>query len=244
MQDKIYSLWQDYESHLFTCSHCQTKSLGEDLIHDHDASELVMPLDCPKCERRVALLNIQASKEDVEKFAAQGYKTAIDYLKQRSNTSDVWSEASDDEKQAGRYYEGYPDFTVGDNETDAASRIANSIELLADPSLGQDAVQFMTMAAWGISNATEDTPYIVESENDQSQYFQVIRGTEGEYFSELGSPESAGKEPNLVQRQALEPLGWISPNEDSPNYHREYGAGANRYDIAADAARGWFCVSD
>jgi len=243
MQDKIYSLWQDYESHLFTCSHCETKSLGEDLIHDHDASELVMPLDCPKCERRVALLNIQASKEDIEKFAAQGYKTAIDYLKQRSNTSDVWSEGTENKNQPGRYYESFPDFTVGDSETDAASRIANSIELLADPSLGQDAVQFMTMVAWGITNATEETPYIVESEKDQSQYFQVIRGTEGEYFSELGSPESAGKPSDEKQREALEALGWLMPNEDSPNYHREYEADANRYEIAAHAAMGWFKLS-
>jgi len=240
MRDKIYSLWQDYESHLFTCSHCQTKSLGEALIHDHDASELVMPLDCPKCERRVALLNIQASKEDIEKFATQGYKTAIEYLKQRGNTSDTWPQDTDDEKQAGRYFESYPDFTVGDNETDAASRIANSIELLADPSLGQEAVRFMTMVAWGITNATEDTPYIVDSEKDESQYFQVIRGTDGEYFCELGFPESSGKVTDLVQSHALEQLGWISPNEDSPNYHREYGVEADRYDIAADAARGWF----
>lgn len=223
MQDKITSMWQDYESHLFTCRYCQAKNLGKDLVHDYGASELVMPLDCPKCERRVALLNIEASKDEVEMYAAQGYKTAIEYL-----------------LKPDRFYETWPDFTVGEDETDAASRIANSIELLADPSLGQDAVQFMTMVAWGISNATEATPYIVESEKDQSQYFQVIRGTEGEYFSELGSPESAGKEPNLVQRQALEPLGWISPNEDSPNYHREYSSDANRYDIAADAARGWF----
>ena len=129
---------------------------------------------------------------------------------------------------------------MGEDETDAASRIANSIELLADPSLGQDAVQFMTMVAWGIKSATEETPYIVESPLDEANYYQVIRGTEGEYYSELGSPESADKEPNLVQRQALETLGWISPNEDSPNYHREYAAEANRYDIAADAAKGWF----
>jgi NAD-dependent SIR2 family protein deacetylase len=77
MNKKITILWQDYETQHFTCSHCQTKSFGEDLIHDHDDSELVIPLDCPKCERRVALLNIQAPKEDIEKVAAQAYKTAF-----------------------------------------------------------------------------------------------------------------------------------------------------------------------
>lgn len=51
MQKKITSMWQDYETHLFTCEHCQTKTLGKDLVHDYDASELVLPLDCPSCER-------------------------------------------------------------------------------------------------------------------------------------------------------------------------------------------------
>lgn len=223
MQDKINSMWQDYESHLFTCEKCQTKTFGKDLVHDYGASELVMPLDCPKCKRRVALLNIEASKDQVEMFAAQGYKTAIEYL-----------------EKPDRYYETWPDFTVCDNESDAASRIANTIELLAESSLGRDAVQFMTMAAWGIKSATGDNPYFVESEKDESQYFQVIRGSNGEYYSEIAAPEAAGKEPNQEQRAALEPLGWIMPNEDSPNYHREYAADADRYDIAGDAARGWF----
>jgi hypothetical protein len=98
----------------------------------------------------------------------------------------------------------------------------------------------MTMAAWGIKNATEETPYIVESPLDESNYFQVIRGIEGEYYSELGSPDAAGKTANEKQRAELELLGWIMPNDDSPNYHREYEADADRYDIAADAARGWF----
>jgi hypothetical protein len=223
MQDKITSMWQDYESHLFTCRYCQAKNLGKDLVHDYGASELVMPLDCPKCERRVALLNIEASKDEVEMFAAQGYQTAIEYL-----------------QKPERFYETWPDFTVGENETDAASRIANSIELLSDPSLGQDAVQFMTMVAWGIKSATEESPYIVESPLDQANYYQVIRGTEGEYYSELGSPDVAGRPSDEKQQEALESLGWIMPNGDSPNYHREYAADADRFDIAADAARGWF----
>lgn len=237
MNEKIISLWQDYETHQFTCEHCKTQYLGKDLVHDFDASELVLPLDCPNCERRVVLLNIQASKEQIQAFAAQGYKTAKEYLRGRDQTLDSWPDSLE---PSDRYYESFPDFTIGDSETDAVSRMANAIELLADPSLGQESVQFMKMVAWGITNATEATPYIIESETDEGKYFQVIRGSEGEYFCELGSPESAGKEPNLVQRQALEPLGWLSPNEDSPNYHREYQAEANRYDISADAARGWF----
>jgi transcription elongation factor Elf1 len=222
MRDIITSIWQDYESHLFTCSKCQTKTLGQDLVQDY-ASEYLLPLDCPKCESRVTVLRIDASIEEIQTYAAQGYKTAIDHL-----------------QTANRHYESWPDFTVGDDEDDAASRIANSIELLADPSLGQDAVQFMTMAAWGIKNATEETPYIVESPLDESNYFQVIRGIEGEYYSELGSPDAAGKPANEMQRAELELLGWIMPNDVSPNYHREYEADADRYAIAADAARGWF----
>lgn len=227
MQDSIYSMWQDYESHLFTCKYCQTQNLGKDLVHDFDASELVLPLDCPSCERRVALLNIQASQEEIQQFAAQGYKSALEH-----------------QEKPDPHYESWPDFTVGEDETDAASRIANSIELLADSALGKDAVQFMTMVAWGIKTlASEDNPYIVESQLDASNYFQVIRGTEGEYFSELGSPDVAGKPANEKQRAALELLGWIMPNDDSPNYHREYKSDADTYDIAADASKGWFTLT-
>jgi hypothetical protein len=223
MNKKIYSLWQDYETHEFTCEHCKTQYLGKELVHDFDASELVLPLDCPNCERRVALLNIQASEQQIRDFAAQGYQTAIDHL-----------------AQPKRLYESWPDFTVGESETDAACRLAHSIELMADKDLGQAAVQFMQMVAFGITQATEESPYFVESEGDDSKYYQLIRGSNGEYYSEIAAPEAAGKEPNQAQRDVLEPLGWIMPNEDSPNYHREYSAEANRYDIAADAARGWF----
>ncbi|MFM1787228.1 MAG: hypothetical protein RL228_1178 [Actinomycetota bacterium] len=223
MQDGIYSMWQDYESHLFTCEHCKTQNLGKDLMHDFDASELVLPLDCPSCERRIALLNIQASQEEIQKLADQGFKTALDHL-----------------SQPKRLYESWPDFTQGESEDEAISRMAHSIEFMADPKLGQDAVQFMTMAAWGIKKATDETPYIVESEGDQSKYFQLIRGTEGEYYSEIAAPEATGNESNQTQHDVLAPLGWIMPNDDSPNYHREYEANAAVYDIAADAARGWF----
>jgi hypothetical protein len=223
MTKKITSLWQDYETHQFTCEHCKSEFLGKDLVHDFDVSELVLPLDCPNCERRVALLHIKASEEQIRDFAAQGYQTAIDHL-----------------SQPKRLYESWPDFTVGESETDAASRLAHSIEFMADKDLGQDAVQFMQMVAFGITQATEESPYFVESEGDDSMYYQLIRGSNGEYYSEIAAPEAAGKEPNVAQRYVLEPLGWIMPNDDSPNYHREYPAEANRYDIAADAARGWF----
>lgn len=223
MRDGIYSMWQDYQSHIFTCKYCQNQNLGKDLVHDFDASELVLPLDCPICDRRVALLNIQASEAEIQQFAAQGYKTAIDHL-----------------AQPKRLYEAWPDFTEGEAQQQTISRIAHTVEFVADPKLGQDAVQFMNMAAWGIKNATDETPYIVESEGDATKYFQLIRGIDGEYYSELGSPEAAGKPADESQRKVLESLGWITPNGESPNYHREYKADADVYDIAADAARGWF----
>lgn len=139
-----------------------------------------------------------------------------------------------------RYYQSWPDFTVGDSDTDAASCFAHSIEFMSDETLAQAAVMFMKMAAWGITQASQETPYIVEAEGDESKYFQVIRGENGEYYSEIASPEATGKQPDKAQRAALEPLGWIMPNQDSPNYHREYASDSDRYDIAADAARGWF----
>jgi ribulose bisphosphate carboxylase small subunit len=225
MNKKITSLWQDYETHQFTCGYCKTKHLGKDLIHDFDASELVLPLDCPNCERRVALLNIQASAQEIELFAAQGYQTAIEHL-----------------KKPDPYYESWPDFTQTDSDDESISRMAHSIEFLADENLGQDAVQFMQMVAFGIKQATDESPYIVESPTNDAHYYQLIRGSEGEYYSELGSPEAAGQDSQQTHRELLEPLGWIMPNQDSPNYHREYAADADRYDIAADAARGWRAI--
>lgn len=139
-----------------------------------------------------------------------------------------------------RYYQSWPDFTVGDNETDAASCFAHSIEFMDDQTLAQGAVMFMKMAAFGIKTATHENPYIVEAQGDESKYYQLIRGSNGEFYSELSAPEASGQEPDQAQRDALAPLGWTMPNEDSPNYHREYQADAGRYDIAADAARGWF----
>jgi hypothetical protein len=44
----------------------------------------------------------------------------------------------------------------------------------------------------------------------------------------------------LKSYEALGQLGWVMPNQDSPNYHREYQVGAGRYGMAADAAKGWF----
>lgn len=223
MQKKITSMWQDYETHLFTCEHCQTKTLGKDLVHDYDASALVLPLDCPSCERRVALLTIEARIEEIQKFASQGYKSAIEHL-----------------ATTGRYYESWPNFTQGDTDDEAASRIAHSIEFMSDTKLGQDAVQFMLTVAHGIGFATEETPFIFESEPDEDKYYQLIRGTDGEYYSELSSPDAVGKPADEKQRAALEPLGWTMPNEDSPNYHREYAKDADVYEVAADAVRGWF----
>lgn len=223
MKNDIHSVWQDYESHLFTCKHCNTETLGSNLIHDFDASELVMPLECPACEKRVALLNIQATRDEIKAFAAQGYKTAIDHL-----------------ENPDRYYETWPDFTAGEDANDAASRIAHSMALMADPKLGSDAVQFMLMVAFGIKQATSETPYIVESETDDSQYYQVIRGANGQYYSELSSPESADESADKVQRAAMEKHGWIVPNEDSPNFHQEYDAKADVYEIAAAATKAWF----
>lgn len=81
MSKEVTSIWQDYETHLFTCGHCKSKTLGEDLIHDYDSSALILPLDCPKCGYRVALLTIQATTGEIEKFTESGYKTAIEHLR-------------------------------------------------------------------------------------------------------------------------------------------------------------------
>lgn len=141
-----------------------------------------------------------------------------------------------------RYYETWPDFNAGENEVDSTSRIAHSIELMADPSLGTDAVQLMNMLAFGIKQAGQHSPYLCEDGDNEHQYFQVIRGSLNEYCCELSSPEIAGGAPNQDPRIDLEELGWLMPNEESPNYHREYPEGADRFEIAADAARGWMAA--
>lgn len=52
---------------------------------DLQVSDLVVPLDCPNCERQVLLLSYEITEAEVIKIAAPGYKTAIVHLKENSN---------------------------------------------------------------------------------------------------------------------------------------------------------------
>lgn len=225
MEPNIYSMWQDYETHLFTCENCKTQTLGENLMHDFEASESVLSLDCPSCAFRVALLNIQATKDEIAVLAAMGYETAL----------------AQQAKQGERWYESYPDFTNGLTPEESVERAAYAIEFMADPKLSRPAIQLMDMLAFGIMGATSEIPYLCEEETGDANpfYFQIIRGRAGEYFVELASMQSRGRPENQSQTEILESLGWLSPNFESPNFHREYAWNASRIQIAAASAVGW-----
>lgn len=216
-------MWQDYETHLFTCPNCNTQSLGKKLIHDFEDSESVLSLDCPACKFRVALLNIQATKQEIAVFAELGFKTAI----------------AQQEKLNERWYESYPDFTKGLTPEELIERAAYAIEFMAVPNLGRPAIQLMDMLAFGIRLATNETPYICElSEEDRNaDYFQVIRGEQSEYFAEISSPESLGKSADQAKAAVLEARGWLAPDNESPNFHRIFMQDSSPMSIAAVASQ-------
>ena len=141
------------------------------------------------------------------------------------------------------YYETWPDFTAGETAEDGVARLAHTFRFMADKDLGRDAVQLMQMLAFGIGNATKENPYLCEFDESGFPYYQVIRGPSNEYLSEFCSPEVVDQATDGRVNGIFESLGWTLPNEESPNFHREYPEDAGRYAVAADAAEAWFRVS-
>ena len=140
-----------------------------------------------------------------------------------------------------RWYESYPDFTQDESPEEQAKRLTHTIYFIADPALGKSGVLLMTMIHWGIKNlAKNDAPYILERREDEPPFFQVIRDPEtGDWYSELSHPAISGVHQTVDEMILLKSLGWLEPNNDSPNWHREYSPETPIYQIAADGAEGF-----
>ena len=137
-----------------------------------------------------------------------------------------------------RWYESYPDFTQGETPEEQAERLAHTINFMADEALGESAVRLMTMIHWGLSRVT--VPYLLERNEDVPPYFQVVRDENtGNWCAELSHPGVSRVKQSLDEMILIRSLGWLEPNEDSPNWHREYSAETPIYQIAADGAEGF-----
>lgn len=139
-----------------------------------------------------------------------------------------------------RWYESFPDFTQGETPEEQAERLAHTINFMSDAALGEPAIVLMTMIHWGLKTIPKHTPYILESSEDEPPFFQVIRDPEtSDWYSELSHPGSCGVSQSVDEMIILKSLGWLEPNDDSPNWHREYAPETPVYQIAADGAQGF-----
>ena len=76
---RIHSAWQNYQQAKYRCSGCKKSWLGADLQQDFEG--LVLGLRCPGCDRKLRNLSVEATKEQIEEFAAEGSAGAIEHLK-------------------------------------------------------------------------------------------------------------------------------------------------------------------
>lgn len=137
-----------------------------------------------------------------------------------------------------RWFEKY---TQDETPEEQAERLAHTINFMADPALGNEAVQLMAMIHVGIKQiANTESHYILESSSDEPPYFQVIRDPETQdWYAELSHPAITGVKQTVDEMITLKSLGWLEPNSDSPNWHREYSPETPIYQIAADGAEGF-----
>ena len=81
MERKIYSVWQDPDDATFHCKYCKADYLGKDCHPDYEESFSLVVLRCQACNAKLAILNLEASTAEIQKFASQGYKAAVNHLK-------------------------------------------------------------------------------------------------------------------------------------------------------------------
>ena len=140
-----------------------------------------------------------------------------------------------------RWYESYPDFTQGESPEEQAERLTHTIFFMADPALGKSGVLLMTMIHWNLKTFVDfENPFILERNEDEPPYFQVIRDKETKaWYAELSHPNTCPVTQSPEEMTLLKSLGWLEPNNDSPNWHREYTPETPIYQIAADGAEGF-----
>jgi len=137
-----------------------------------------------------------------------------------------------------RWYESYPDFTQGETPEEQAERLTHTINFMADEALGKIAVHLMVEIHFGLKRINGF--FILENLDYQPPYFQVVRDEKtGNWCAELSHPGVSRVKQSLDEMILIRSLGWLEPNDDCPNWHREYSAETPIYQIAADGAEGF-----
>ena len=87
----IVSAWQNYGDARFRCSTCKKSWRGSSLETDYEG--LVLGLRCPDCHQKLRNLSVEATDEQIEKFAAEGSTEAIAYLAMKARTENSEEDA-------------------------------------------------------------------------------------------------------------------------------------------------------
>jgi hypothetical protein len=80
----FFSAWEDYEKWESACPDCNWTGLLSLAILDQE-TELVSALRCPTCNRKLALMENEATPDQIRTLAAQGSEKAMKHLKMRDN---------------------------------------------------------------------------------------------------------------------------------------------------------------
>jgi DNA-directed RNA polymerase subunit RPC12/RpoP len=92
---EFYSAWQNYQTAYFRCSKCKKSYVGDSL--ENDFQGLVLTLRCPKCHQKLVHLSVEATNEQIEKFAAEGSPTAIEHLEMMAKYNEATEAKSEAE---------------------------------------------------------------------------------------------------------------------------------------------------
>ena len=79
----FFSAWEDYKQWEGTCPDCNWTDLLSQAVSEYE-SDMVSSLHCPECDRKIALMNNEASHEEIEELAARGSSKAIHHLKRKA----------------------------------------------------------------------------------------------------------------------------------------------------------------
>ena len=79
----IFSAWENYREWESTCPDCNWTGLLSQAVSDYE-SDMVSSLHCPECDRKIALMNNEASHEEIVEFAVCGFYKARQYLKRQA----------------------------------------------------------------------------------------------------------------------------------------------------------------
>lgn len=75
-----FSAWEDYEKWESICPSCNWTGLLSLAIFDPE-TKLISLLRCPKCDLTLAVMENEATLNQIRAFAAQGSEKAIQHLK-------------------------------------------------------------------------------------------------------------------------------------------------------------------